>query len=492
MIVALADAPAELHAEVLIVGAGAAGLTLAWELGHAGVNVVVVESGDRQADEATQSLNEAETIGVPHNGVETGRVRALGGTTTVWPGQCMRLRPLDLDRWPLEPEELGGPYARAEAFLGTGPPREPAEVWRASRLGPPPATGGSLEPVASTYAQPADLGRRLRRELERSSRVRVVLGATALRLVLSENRTQVERVEIGDLAGRRASMVGRNVVVAAGGIENARLLLVSDIPNDCVGRYFHDHVVVAQAGHVATPGPGLLQDWFGLFLHGRRRAHVKLALVDAELPACTASFVFRAREDDPMSALLRLRRRALGREPLAGAAGDARRALASTALASAAYRRWARGLGPAVPPEAIDLLCIAEQPPDPESRITLAEQRDPLGVPQARLDWRVGDAERAAVRATVSAVSGWFESSSLGTVRPSASFDYFDGFHHMGATRMSRDPTAGVVDRDCRVHGVENLYVAGSSVFPSAGHANPTLTIVALALRLADRLRKQA
>jgi choline dehydrogenase-like flavoprotein len=141
------------------------------------------------------------------------------------------------------------------------------------------------------------------------------------------------------------------------------------------------------------------------------------------------------------------------------------------------------------------LFMRAEQAPNRDSRVTLAKTRDRLGMPEARLDWRLGELDRSSVVASVRALARAFGAAGLGHVysRPAQEPDFWQraqgGFHHMGTARMHLDPRRGVVDRECRVHGVDNLYLAGSSVFSTTGFANPTLTIVALAVRLARRLR---
>jgi choline dehydrogenase-like flavoprotein len=138
----------------------------------------------------------------------------------------------------------------------------------------------------------------------------------------------------------------------------------------------------------------------------------------------------------------------------------------------------------------------AEQAPNPDSRVTLGTRRDRFGLPVARVDWRPAPSDRASIRASQEAVDEALRAAGLGHVEfmlgdehPPALLE--GNFHHLGTTRMHTDPARGVVDADCRVHGVRNLYVAGSSVFPTYGCSNPTLTVVALALRLADHLKKQ-
>jgi hypothetical protein len=141
----------------------------------------------------------------------------------------------------------------------------------------------------------------------------------------------------------------------------------------------------------------------------------------------------------------------------------------------------------------LTVINFCEQAPDPASRVTLSDKRDALGVNRLVLDWRIGEAERRSVAHLHETIGRAVERAGIGTLEVGAGaadeLHFTDASHHMGTTRMSDDPRAGVVDRNCRVHGLSNLYVASSSVFPTAGHANPTLTIVALTLRLADLIK---
>ena len=132
---------------------------------------------------------------------------------------------------------------------------------------------------------------------------------------------------------------------------------------------------------------------------------------------------------------------------------------------------------------------FCEQPPDAESRVTLSRELDPLGVNRLVLDWRIGPEVTRSVLELQELLRDCLDRAGIGELENGSELRFTDASHHMGTTRMSDDPRSGVVDTDCKIHGLDNLYVAGSSVFPSAGHANPTLTIVALALRLAQQLR---
>jgi choline dehydrogenase-like flavoprotein len=151
----------------------------------------------------------------------------------------------------------------------------------------------------------------------------------------------------------------------------------------------------------------------------------------------------------------------------------------------------------ATPPRIFDLLTRQEQAPNPDSRVTLGAERDALGMPRVKLDWRLTELDRRSFQAFYEVLGRELGRSGVGRVRmrdwvmekgPSWPSSLGGGWHHMGTTRMHADPKRGVVDANCRVHGVGNLYVAGASVYPTAGCANPTLTLVALSLRLSDHL----
>jgi choline dehydrogenase-like flavoprotein len=146
--------------------------------------------------------------------------------------------------------------------------------------------------------------------------------------------------------------------------------------------------------------------------------------------------------------------------------------------------------------ESIGVVTRIEQAPNPDSRVVLVRDRDQLGVHRAALDWRLSDVDRENVRRTLEIFGAEIGAAGIGRLKilhgeneTGWPDDLDGGQHHMGTTRMSDDPKQGVVDSDCRVHGMSNLFVAGSSVFPTPGGATPTLLLVALALRLADHLK---
>jgi choline dehydrogenase-like flavoprotein len=190
---------------------------------------------------------------------------------------------------------------------------------------------------------------------------------------------------------------------------------------------------------------------------------------------------------------------ARARRPAAAAVAALRVAPHAAELFREGFSTLARGNAPVLTPKNVFLTAHVEQIPDPDNRIMLSENRDRFGVPRPRLAWRINPAEVATLRAITDAAGSALRRRGFGDMSPLAWLDdpgaarknLADTYHHAGATRMAETPRDGVVDPDCRVFGVDNLFVAGSSVFPTSGYANPTLTIVALAIRLAETLRRR-
>jgi choline dehydrogenase-like flavoprotein len=476
---------ATLDADVCIVGAGAAGITIARELAGGRLDVLLLESGGLEHDPRTQELARGEVSAHSYPPLESARLRMFGGSTNHWNGWCRPLDPVDLERrpavphsgWPIEFDELDPYYEGAQSICELGPYEYDGRHWASSSGGSVLRLGGeAFETSIFQFSPPTNFGRVYREPLARARNVRVLLHANATRIVTSDNGARAEQVRVATLSGRRFAVRARRVVVACGGIDNARLLLASGVgePHGPVGRFFaeHPHAPVALAVLPATTAP--LYAGIDAGETRVRAAIASTASLAREEGLLRTSVTLDPFETDPYVD------RQSEREAAAAAFG---RDVASVAggLEASAFRVFA-------------LYLRAEQAPNPSSRVTLAAETDPLGVPRARLEWRLGELDRRSVERTVALLGEALGSAGSGRVfsRPSSDLRFVDGvgggYHHMGTTRMGADPRTSVVDRNCRAHAVDNLYVAGSSVFPTSGYANPTLTIVALALRLADHL----
>lgn len=517
-----------LESEVVVVGAGAAGVTLALELARLGREVLLVEGGVREPDPAIQALHEIEAVGRPMRPGYLPRLRQLGGTCNLWAGRAMRLQREDLDArpavpdgaWPIAYAELEELYPEAERILGLpGPGAFAPTAWldRASADERALLAAGDLVPTVSLWAvAPRRFARDFRRELEGSPRIRLLLRAQAVGLREEADGRRIAAVALRVPDGPSLEARGRHVVLACGGLENARLLLLSRDRSDAgignahglVGRFFMDHPRAVWGRVELRPGVSLE------LLRGRPVAGGKVQLGLAAAPARRAahgllhhyltleseqSSYAREQYDVAVQVAKRLLRRGHAgsrfdfRGLLAGRTPDMVYLLSpKEILPHWAYRAlWElrHRLPRPARAERLVLVHFCEQPLDPDSRVTLSERRDALGLPVLRLDWRIQPAVTRAMEELCRLLGEALARSGLGRLLPEAGEPRFtDASHHMGTTRMGVDPRTSVVDAQGRVHGVDNLWIAGSSLFPSGGHANPTLTIVALALRQARHI----
>jgi choline dehydrogenase-like flavoprotein len=514
----------EVDADVCIVGGGAAGISLARSMDQSGLRVVLLESGNTQPDQATQNLYAGQDIGRPYSMFNTSRFRFLGGTTNMWGGAWCDL-PSDLDfeerdgvpmsGWPLSMEELAPWYHRAQPVLRLGPFAyalddwgiDPAEV-------PAPFRGPHLQCRVLQQAPTTRFGKYYRAELQKSKNISTYLNANVLEIGTEAGGKVVRHVLVGTLSGVRFTVRAKQFVLACGGIENARLLLLSGgegspgIGNehDLVGRFF--------MLHMEYTGPSIvLNDPFidlafqtgenGAIHRRRGKSHrfvSYIALSDKtkrqqNLPAVRFRFVYPRSPE--MDVLWRVyHRKGTKKELMRDVVRVARR---SPDLALYILRRIIHGRNkPHKPLPEVALKCTAEQLPNRDSRIGLGAESDAFGLRRVTVDWRLADEDLRGIETANRLLEEELVRSGFGTVKHVIAKDA-DGWpvdlrgdqHHMGTTRMHRDPKYGVVDENCRVHGVENLYVAGSSVFPTSGTFNPTLTIVALALRLSQHIQSK-
>jgi choline dehydrogenase-like flavoprotein len=521
------------------------------------MRVIVLESGGLTYDAETQSLYRGELAGVPYFPLDSARLRYFGGSTNHWSGLCRPFDAHDFERrswipysgWPIRRAELELFYARAAEVMDLRPEFD-VGYWRErSRRDPLPLAGRALTRTAQLVPEAhLRFGETYRGELERARNVHTYLHANATELETDEAGATVSRVRVSSLEGGAFSVSARFFVLAAGGIENPRLLLASDRTHarglgnehDLVGRFFLEHPRFRAA--TVVPSDPLLP--IGFYVqHAARGAQIlgylalsdelkrEEELVDVQIriePEYVEPFedALDSRDVRSFESLRRAPLDAFGRD-VARVASDVttwhrftvpgsplpvpypevvstlarssrvdRRSLIPALLGDIAAFGYERASG-AAPITSFALSTRIESAPNPDSRVTLVRERDALGMRRVKLDWRLSELDRRSAVRTVEVLGAELGRAGLGRLRldvdPDSSElprDVAGGWHHMGTTRMSADPRRGVVDADCRVHGLSNLFVAGSSVFPTAGSGTPTLTIVALALRLADTLRR--
>jgi choline dehydrogenase-like flavoprotein len=501
-----------LESDIAIIGGGAAGITLALELAGKGLQTCLLESGGLDYAEDTQSLYSGANAARWYFPLDKCRLRYFGGSTNHWGGWCRPLAPIDFEArdwvphsgWPLSRADLDPWYERAQPLIEAGPFQyESAAYWEARFGQPMPAFPlGLITTNFFQYSPPTRFGSRYRDALRAAGDVRIVLHANVLEIEASEAATEVTGLRVTTLAGNPFRVRARSYVLATGGIENARLLLASRSTrpdglgndHDLVGRYFMEHPHIPLAAHIACNRPSALPALFTRHLIDQgTTAHATLVPTEQLLrserlqgAAFTVGVMAEYRQDTAVPAdewhtgdVFQVL------QDLDPASGDA-------AAAGGGIEGWP-------PPDAAGTHLVlggaCEQAPDPESRVVLGSERDALGMPRAQLNWRLGQGDRDSLYRVLHSIGREFGALGIGRLRPFIGPDedwpaeVLGGNHHMGTTRMARDPKQGVVDADCKVHGIANLYIAGSSVFPTGGSANPTLTLVALALRLAHHLQ---
>ncbi len=510
-----------LEADVCIVGAGAAGITLARRLASDDVSVCLLESGGFEYDEATQSLYKGPITGRPYHELDVTRLRFFGGTTNHWSGWCSPLDPIDFEPRPYMPSggwrirhaDLGDYFGEA-ADICQLPLRTfelAAHQDKLPELYRQPLRNFGLTARVWQMSPPTRFGEVYGPEIEAAPTVRCLLGANVVGIQMHEGSDLVDRLQVKTLDGTAFAVRARAYVLAAGGIENARLLLqptngrANGIGNggDQVGRHFMLHPMVPIGTVLAVGSNGALLQTVGEEVVGG------LGLSPAEqLRLQLPNHVINVLPGRPTwvapAAFGILKRRI--RKPLADTdvfLEDVKFVLGDLdEIGEYAYgrasQRFSRLLGEEKPaPDVYTVLLRMEHLPNPESRVELVDERDALGSQRAAVNWTFAAAEKDGIRATALRFGEIVGAMSIGRFRltewlqdEAASFpNWVDGdYHHMGTTRMSDSPATGVVDWDCRVHDAQNLYVAGSSVFPTGGSSNPTLTIVAMTLRLGDRI----
>ena len=505
-------APADLqHADVCIVGAGAAGILLATELARHGKSVLLLEGGGRDVEEPSQEPYQGETTGVKHTGIHIGRFRATGGSTNRWGGQILELDDLDFQKrdavagsgWPIAKSDLTPHYARAIELEGlAGSTLRDEAVWKEIGLSTPHLN--DLQPFFSRWCPEPNFARLHRDTLESKPAVTVWLHANAVDITWES--TRFRGVRCRTLSGITATFTADEFVFCLGGIESSRFFLQPRaavgpwLHSGLLGRHFQDHIICAGAVIEPAYQRGLHNTFDNVFSRGYKY-QPKLRLAPAQQAAAgtlnvAATVSFLGDSDQILAQLKETAKRLLRGRWRESKPSEVLYALRhAPLLARQAYRYSVEHRAFNPPGGTIELLVHCEQEPESKSTITLAESRDSLGLQRTRLNWQVSEHELRSIR-TITEVAAK-SLAHLGRVVPDPDLMALDlrfiercgdGYHHMGGMRMSTSAATGLVDTDLRLHGTENAYICSSAVFPTSGFSNPTHTLLALAVRLAAHL----
>jgi choline dehydrogenase-like flavoprotein len=488
-------ADATIDSDICIIGAGAAGIALALRFAGAGLRVCLLESGGFAAGATTQALAEGESIGARYSPLPTAQLRFFGGNTNAWGGWFRGFDKIDFCRrewvedsgWPIDGQSLA-PYLERAAAICEVPDAAavpPLAALADARAPLVPFDPVRVETVLYRFSPPTRFGLAYREAIRVPAAVTCVLNAHALKLETEKGGRRVGGVAAGCLEGNRFRVRSRIVILATGAIENARLLLLSNDAMPCglgngydlVGRYFMDHPHTRRA---LRPGPRRLPlRLYGVALRDRGfTAGLSIApalqrqerLLNYKASIYPVFYGHRSPGWEGLrSVLLKVNRRwssdPYDRERLPFAA----KTFAPRQAAALALRFDGVVLGALsrlIPSQRLVrgwiLESKPEQAPNRASRVTLDERRDAFGQPRARLDWRLLPLDRRTVVRAEEIIDAELRRLGIGRLAPLSPqesvawpADFAGGWHQIGTTRMSRDPRCGVVDENCRVHGVD-------------------------------------
>ena len=522
----------EFETDICIIGAGAAGISIAHELDNSPHKVLILESGELSFDEDIQSLYNIDEVG-KSLGSGLKRIRYFGGTTNIWAGQCIMLNKIDFEKrkwvpdsgWPISQKELLPYYERAINLLNL-PDYEnfSSNYWKKQLISKSEnflfENNQEIQPDISLWSKkPINMRKAYLKKLKKSSNINICINSTVAEIESNDNISKIERIRVvySKIKEKNFYVKAKFFVLASGGLENPRILLLSQKNNslglgkqfDVVGRYYMEHPKIRLGKiypHFNLLRSPLLANYYYL-PKGKVRFGLRCSdRIQKELKLLNHSVIFRPSFSEKMNQAyhsLRLLRSSKWMQhpqifkelPTHCYNIGSNLGKITTVLAELVLQK----------PLSLEYLIVEnhlEQKPNSESRVTLSNKRDRLGLNMLKLDWKISSEEMNDLVRFHDILKRYLQKHNLGRLESSLTdnqeleihlnleTDLTDSSHHMGATRMSNNPRKGVVNQDCQVHGIDNLFVAGSSVFPTGGHANPTLTIVALAIRIADHLRE--
>ncbi len=495
-----------ISADLVIIGGGMAGIALARQWAGNARTVAILESGGREVEAATQDLyggtatlaGDGNTDLAMNDYPSTSRARLYGGSTHWWGGKCVPLDDADFTErpwikhsgWPMSRAELQPYYDRASDLFGIQ--RFNKDYTRPQIEARPPVNiNGSVHittlPRDNTIVSGRFAGKAFDdflHDFTDAPNIAIYLHANVVDFNMAETRERLDSLGIATLDGKRYTARGKVYVLACGGMENARLLLSANSRNgarfghrsDALGRYFQGHTTIAKDRTATAAG-----------------TQVQFTNPPASLSLYT--------DRDPKAPHAVLGATLTGQKRYGGAAFtvtldvDAQAGTADEQALRTMAMRIDQG-GTARPDASCACYFMTETVPNPLSRITLGDTKDALGVPRLDVRWEYSADALDRFDASLAGFARELGLSSAGRgcipIKRSELVALMSpSRHHMGTTRMSADPAIGVVDPQLKCHDADNLYVAGSSVFPTSGIANPSLTIVALTLRLSDHLKQK-
>lgn len=504
--------------DVCVIGAGAAGIVLATELAKQGKRVVILEGGGRTLELSSQALYDSTIIGHPHDGIHNGRFRVYGGSTTRWAGQLLEFTANDFavrpwitgTGWPFGKETLQPYYARALTIEGmVGVETDDARVWRVA-AGAVPDLGSNITPYLSRWTPEPNFVHLHGKGVAEADHIALYLHANVCGMAFDDAGRRIVAVTCRTLDGRTVEFHANTFVLCMGGIETVRFLLQPGrYPwngHKLLGRHFQDRVS-ALSGEVTVRDRRTFERYFAnIWANGWKyqpkfRLGSTMAQQEGLLDA-TAMMTF-GDDQDVSTAQAKTTMRRVHSRNLRGISGQEARNVVKHApgLVRRAWYTKRRGRAYHPPTTQVHLGVQCEQEPLGDSTIRLNGDRDPTGLFRVDLDWRISALELRTLARYSQVVAAAVEERKLATITLDRDaledmgrfiMKCHDMKHHMGGARIASHRALGLVDPALRLYGTENGYVCSAAVFPCSGSANPTHTLIALAIRLADSLAGQS
>ena len=495
-----------IEGDICIIGAGAAGISMALEWVGTPYKVILLEAGGFEYDEQVQELYAGKTTGQHYFPLKSIRLHYFGGTTGHWAGWCAEFDEIDFKKrdwipksgWPITLNDIKPFYPRAQQYVEVGPDDFTVEHWceKDETLKPLPLEKNKVWSKMWQFSPPTRFGSKYKEPIINAKNIHLFTYANVVDILANENVSEVKEVTVKNHAGKQHRVKAKYFILACCSIQNARLLLSANkqaakgLGNDYdhVGRYFMEHLEI-KTGSLWLADPADVKLYMMQFGVTKARAELAISeemqtqhkilngtssLFPLEMAANRPAFI-EIWEDDKDAMQKTISK------------------LGNSEKKSDIY--VPKGFN------AYQLFTRMEQAPNPNSRVTLDTEKDSLGVPRAQLNWELTPLEKNSLRMINTIIGEEVGRVSMGRVKV---YDYLQdekdeswpsftggGWHHMGTTRMSEDPKQGVVNANCKIHNINNLYTAGASCYVTASAVNPTLTLIAMTIRLSDHLKER-
>jgi len=511
------DNNSTIEGDICIIGAGVAGISIALEWMNKNKKVILLEGGGFKYDDTVQNLYKGTLTGQKYYPMKSSRIHAFGGTSSAWMGMCSPLDEIDFKKrdwinnsgWPINRKDLDPYYKRASPYLDLGPYEYDVDYWTSKDplYNPFQFDKDKIWNKMWQWSSPTRFGIKYKEIIINSENINLYTYANVIDIKANEELSSINEVIIKNYANKKHKVRAKYFILACGAIQNSRILLASNSQNknglgnseDLVGRYFMEHpeIISGEAWlikphkmkiyGIGTKGPQF-PPRAEIAITEREQERLQILNGTIRLKNIISSRYFKPNIETWQSEN--------PNENIKNWGGKNHKSLLGKVKMKINNLVESRTIGIE---NAYQLYIRLEQSPNPNSRVKLIKDKDSLGVPRVNLNWELTSLEKISIKKIIETLGLELGSFDIGRVNlleflrndnENLHPDYNGGWHQMGTTRMHNNSKKGVVDSNCKVHGINNLFIAGSSCFPTAGAVNPTFSIVAISIRLSDYIKE--